>query len=281
MSMTISVRTSDPSPLSRAFPWPVLEAGNGSYPDGVYSVSIEHKITGRSFALAHEVRGANLIETWIDEGKVLFVCSVAAPVSAYRMVHVSDVGLQVVEWDTENLGSYPLFTPMLVSREKIKHTVDATKDGVSLLWHGKKLNLLKGSRISVGSTFAMQSGVRGLLDMCLKEDYSPGVLKVEPSREEGFRFKVFLAEDLFYHLQYHGQDAAGANIMTHIVSASLTYLRKEVSGDDGDEGWESYVNLRALADLLESKELGHWSDDDFEPELVATTLYPHRIPAEK
>ena len=280
MPMQISVCASDPSPLSRAFPWPVLEAGSGSFSEGIYTVTLEHKKPGRSFTLAHEIQGANLITKWIEEGKVRFVCSVAAPVSAYRTLHVSNTPEQTVEWDPDDVGSYPLFTPMIVSSADIEHIVNADTDGVSPLWEGKELHLLKGSRIAVCSTFALQSGVLGLLDFCLKEDYEPGIFKVEPSQEEGFKFRVYLAEDLFNHLKYKRQEVAGANIMTHIVSASLTYLRNEVSGDDGEEGWESYINLRALADLLESRGLGHWGDDDFEPELVATSLYPHRIPTE-
>ena len=68
-----------------------------------------------------------------------------------------------------------------------------------------------------------------------------------------------------------------SNIMTHIVSAALAHLKKDFAKDDGEEGWESYPNLRALADSLESKELGHWGNADFDPEFVATSLYPHKV----
>ena len=280
MAMEISARASDPSPVSRAFPWPVLEAGNGSFAEGVYTVALEHKNPGRSFTMLHKIHRAKLIKDWIKVGKVRFVCSVAAPVSAYRTLHVSEAPEQTIEWDPEDLGSYPLFTPMIVSADNFEHVVNSEVDGVSRLWDGKRLHLLKGSRIAVCSTFALQSGVLGLLDFCLKEEYSPGVFKVEPSREEGFKFKVYLAEDLFSHLKYQRQEVAGANIMTHIVSAAMTYLRNDFSGDDGEEGWESYINLRALAHYLQSRGLGCWDDDNFEPELVATSLYPHRIPTE-
>ena len=66
--------------------------------------------------------------------------------------------------------------------------------------------------------------------------------------------------------------------MTHIVSAALTYLKQDYDKDDGEEGWKSYNNLVAFAEFLEEKQLGHWSDDDFEPEAVATRLYPIKVP---
>ena len=280
MVMEITARTSDPSAVSRAFPWPVLEAGNGSFVEGSYTVALEHKRPGRSFTMLHRVHGAKLITDWIEDGKVLFICSVAAPNSAYRTLHASDNPEQTIEWDPDDLGTYPLFTPMIVASSDFEHFVDSDADGVSPLWDGRTLHLLKGSRLAVCSTFALQSGVLGLLEFCLKEDYAPGVFSVEPSREDGFKFKVYLAEDLFNHLKYQRQEVAGANIMTHVVSAALTYLKNDFSRDDGDEGWQSYINLRALANHLESRDLGCWDDENFEPELVATRLYPHRIPTE-
>ena len=188
MAMQVSIRTSDPASATRAFPWPVLEAGNSSFANGVYSVSLEHKEPGRSFSLTHEVEGAGLITNWINTGKVRFVCSVAAPVSAYRELHVSDAPMQMIEWDPDDLGSHPLFTPMIVSGSDIEHTIDAETDGVNPLWNGKTLQLPKGSRIAVCSTFALKSGLLGLLDFRLKEDYAPGVFKVE-TKQRG-RFQV-------------------------------------------------------------------------------------------
>ena len=277
MAMQISISTSDPASATRAFPWPVLEAGNSSFKDSVYSVSLEHKEPGRSFSLTHEVEGAGLITNWINTGRVRFVCSVAAPVSAYRELHVSDVPIQMIEWDPDDLGSHPLFTPMIVSGSDIEHIIDSERDDVNPLWNGKTLRLSKGSRVAVCSTFALKSGVLGLLDFCLQEDYEPGVFKVEPSREEGFKFKVYLSPNLFVHLKYHRHETPGTNIMTHIVSAALTHLKNDFAEDDGEEGWRSYINLSALAELLELKGLGHWENDDFEPELVATSLYPHKV----
>ncbi len=280
MPIQIRVRASDPASASRVFPWPVLEAGNSSFVNGVYSVSLEHKNPGRSFSLTHEIKGAGLITNWIEAGKIRFACAVSAPVSAYRKLHVADEPRQVLEWNPDDLGSHPLFSPMIVSAISIQHTVNAAVDGVDPLWNGKLLQLPKGSKVAICSTFALQSGLLGLMDFCLKEDLEPGQFKVEPSREGGFKFRVHLAEDLFTYLRYHRQRETGRNIMTHVVSAALTHLRRHFDKDDGEEGWKSYPNLCAFADVLEEKQLGHWSDDDFEPEMVATSLYPHKVSTE-
>ena len=218
MPTEISIRASDPSSSSRAFAWPVLEAGNGSYGDGVYSVVCEDRERGKSLVLKHKVQGAPLIERWMASGKTSFVCSVAAPRSMYRRLHVSDNPEQLVEWSKDDLGEYPMFTPLVVVKESIIHVADSTADGLSPMWNGAELRLPKGARVAMGATFKLQSGINGMLDFNLGEELGPGQYRVEPSSEEGFKFKVYLASDLYEHLRHHRGDLAGTNIMTGVVS---------------------------------------------------------------
>lgn len=278
MANEITIRGSDSASGSRGFPWPVLEAGNGSFPKGVYSVELTEGNPGQSFRLIHKVAGARLIEDWISAGRILFVCTVASPVSAYRRVHHSKTPIQEIMWEPDSLGSPPLFTPMIVSSADLDHMISAEYDGVSPSWDGKTIRLLEGSRVAVCPTFALRPGLIGLFDFQVEDDFAAGRFKVQPSTEEGFRFRVFLAKDLFDHLKYQRQEPIGANIMTHIVSSALSHLKRDYRDDDGhSEGWQSFSSLKSLADMLDSRDLGHWSDEDFDPEWVATCLYPHRI----
>ena len=69
--------------------------------------------------------------------------------------------------------------------------------------------------------------------------------------------------------------------MTHIVTACLALLQRDFQEDsEEDGGWKSLRNLRAFAEFLERENLGHWSDEEFFPEKVATKLYPHSLPEE-
>lgn len=274
--MTISVSTSDPASTTRTFPWPVLEAGSAAFVHGVYGVDIQHRERGRSFLLSHSVEGATMIQRWADQGKVRFACAVAAPVSAYRALHVSSTASHLVQWEPDDLGSHPLFTPMIVSAEDISHRIDACADGVHRLWDGRQIRLPRGARVAVGPTFALQSGLLGLLDFRNDQALPAGRFRVEASNQNGFRFCVSLASDLYRFLGNHRREAAGWNIMTHIVSTALAKLRRDHRDDDGREGWQSFPNLVSLADLLKRKSLPDWTEDEFEPEEVATALYPHK-----
>ena len=277
MANEITVLGSDTAPGSRVFEWPVLEAGNGSFPEGAYTVRLTQGQPGRSFQLAHEVTGASLIERWITDGKILFVCTVASPISAYRAAHYSATPTHEVSWEPDDLGEHPKFTPMIVSSCGFEHRISADSDGVVPQWNRTKVRLRKGSRIAVCPTFELRSGLIGLCDFRLEERFAPGCFKVEPSTEEGFRFKVYLASDLFGYLQYQRQEASRANVMTHVVSAAFSHLKHNFSDDDESEGWRSFSGLRSLADFLRTKGLGHWGDEGFDPEFVATSLYPHRL----
>ncbi len=277
----ISTRASDPGSNSRAFPWPVLEAGNNSFPNGVYKVACHDKEAGKSFELRHELRGATLIEQWAEQGKLDFVCTVAAPRSMYRTIHKSDAPEQLIAWQQQDLGEYPMFTPMIVAKENIQHTTDAVSDGLSRIWNGRELLVPKGGRVVVGHTFKFKSGISGLLDFNLDKDLALGQFRVQPSNEDGFKFKVHLAENLYQHLRHHREEIVGRNIMVHVVSVALSILQRDYSTDDEDEGegWQSHRNLIGLADQIEQKGFHHWSDEKFQASLVATGLYPHIIPS--
>jgi hypothetical protein len=282
MPLDISVKGSDPNQGSRAFHWPVLEAGNNSYQNGVYSVTWEEEERGKSFTLRHEVQGAKLIEQWMKAGKLIFICSVASPRSMYRGIHTSTTAHQLVKWEQDDLGEPPMFTPMLIAGEEIHHTVDCKSDELNPIWAGREIHLDMGARVAVGKTFRLQSGLNGILEFNLDEELGPGQVKVEASSENGFTFKVHLAPGLYNHLKYRRKEMPGINIMIHVISTALGILQREYAeaGDEEGTGWQSYRNLVGLAELLQQHGVELWSDEDFKPELAATKLYPHPIPSD-
>ena len=282
MPTEISVRGADPNPSTRAFHWPVLEAGNLSYQNGIYSVFWEEKDRGKSFTLRHQVQAAPLIEQWISDSKVNYICSVASPRSMYRRLHVSNNPLQTIEWEQSDLGEPPMFTPLLVAREDLSHIVQSDSDGLHPMWEGKTLSMRSGARIAVGQTFKLQTGLNGILEFNVDEELRPGQVRVESSSENGFIFKVHLPPGLYNHLKYRRNEMPGTNIMIHVISTALGILQRDhpVAEDDEGTGWKAHRNLVGLADFLEQKGAGLWSDQDFRPELAATIIYPHPIPLE-
>ena len=264
----------------RGHTFPALESGNLSFPDGRYVVRFDARSDGCSFNVRHRIEGAPLIDEAIANGFAQFVCTVASPVSSYRVSHVSESSTQVVTWNNGDLGEPPMFTPMVVVTGQFARTLDQARHGVHPLWHGRQVTFEAGMRLALSDVVLMRSSVLNMLVFHRDPTLGNGEFQVEADTREGFRFRVELAPDLHAFLKYDSGDPRRGHIVTHILSACLGLLKSEYADDDGDEdgGWRSFRGLQAIADRLKALDLPHWSEGkDFAPELAASRLLPHRV----
>lgn len=263
----------------RSHGFPVLEAGNISFPDGRYAVEFDPGEDKSSFVLRHRIQGAPLISRLLGEGQARYVCAVSSPISSYRRTYVTREPEQKIRWDQNDLGEAPLFTPMIVSVTSRRLQLSDQYDGVHHVWNGQTVRIDKGSRLALGHVVQLRSSILQLLSLHAVEGLAEGQFFVDAETEQGFQFRVSLHPILHQFLQFEGTDGIRGHVMTHIVTACLALLQRDFRDDSTvDGGWVSHRNLRAFADFLKSKNLPHWSEDDFRPEQVATALYPHMLP---
>ena len=266
-----------PSNAVRAHDHPILETGSLSFPEGRYVLDFKAGDDLSSCTITHHIIGAPLITRLLDARRARYVCIVSSPISSYRATHVSEDAQHEVRWDADELGEPPMFTPMIVCTETREITLDASRDGVHRIWDKQKIRLQKGSRLALGSVIQLESSILHLLSLHEDANLKGGQFVVE-LESEPFRFRVNVSTRLHQYLRYRRLGEHRSNIMTHIVTACLARLQRDHPDDDGESGWESHRNLKAFADYLASEGHGHWTDDDFHPEKVATALYPHRLP---
>ena len=275
----IVIKANSPSNAIRSHGFPVLEAGNISYPNGRYALDFEPGSDRTAFVLRHRIEGAPLISRLLSEGKARYVCAVSSPVSSYRRTHVSHTESHRILWDENDLGEPPLFTPMIVSVSACDLMLSEERDGVHGIWDQQLVAIETGSRLALGHVIQLRSSILQLLSLQIRKDLGNGEFYVDPLTEQGFQFRVNLSSDLHRFLQVPRKGGIRGHVMTHIVSACLALLKREFSDDNEEEGgWKSHRNLRAFADHLESKGLPHWNDEDFRPDWVATKLHPHILP---
>lgn len=256
----------------------MLESGNLSFPDGKYFVDFEPTRNGSSLDITHHVEGVPLISRLVEERKAQYACIVSSPLSSYRKIHCSFDTQHTVEWNSDEIGEPPLFTPVVLCIQPDEILLDASRDGVHELWHGQKVALESGSRIVVGNVVQLESSIIHLLSLHADNSLSEGQFVIEPQTEP-FRFHVNLHPDLHRFLR-NRKNELGNNVMVHIVTACFARLQHDFAEDDGETGWKAHRNLRALSDFLDARELPHWSDDAFRPEKVATALHPLSFPRE-
>ena len=268
--------------LVRSLPYPAIEDGNLSYPDGEYRVETTPQQDGVSVLLNHAVKGAAFLERAISEGKAEYGCLVSVPLTGYRRLHLSDDARQRVEWDMGIVGEPPMLRPVVVSVAEI-HCTLGPDDGVAEAWQGREIKIPRGARLALKSYLRPTSSLHHLLHVEKGPDLPDGCFEVKSCEEEGFYFKVRAASDLYPFLQNAGgHEPHRRSVLTHVVSRCLEILARDYSGQDeeGEDGlkWESFRNLEALKNELEKHGLPIWDDDDFAADKVATQLYPHRPP---
>ena len=267
-----------PNSAVRGHGFPALESGNLSFPDGRYMVGFEPGADGSSFTVRHRIEGAALINDAIADGLAHFVCTVASPVSSYRVSHLSKTSTQVIDWESGDLGEPPMFTPMVVVAEPFERTLDRERDGVHELWDGLTVAFERGMRLALSDVVLMRSSVLNMLLFERDPTLLGGEFRVEAEDREGFRFRVHLAPDLHRFLKYDSENPRHGHIVTHVLSACFGVLKADYAEDEDEEGgWRSYRGLQAMAGLLKEHDLPHWAEDDFSPELAATRLHPHQI----
>ena len=262
----------------RSHTFPTLESGNVSFPKGRYVVNLIGREDRCSFTVTHRLEGAPLVQQLLSEGKAIHACVVSSPLSSYRQTHLSTADSHVVGWDNADLGESPLLTPMVVCRQAFGMKLDSIEHGVHPVWSNRSVEFEKGNRLAVSHVIQLQASIFHLLSFRADPEIPEGAFRVEPEVENGFRFRVSLGPKLHSHLRFPSRDSARDHVMTHIVSASFAFLRNEFGATTSPLGsWEEHRSLRLLAEVLRSRQLPVWDEDGFIPEMVATSVYPHRF----
>ena len=270
------------SDLVRIFPYPVLQEGNLSFPQGKYSPRVEMDADGCSATVRHVLKGAPLITRLIEEKRATYACSVSIPVTSYRCFHHSEDDVQQIAWSKDVVEGPAILHPMVVCLKPLQCNLSAA-DGVGEAWRGRDVVFEAGSKIALGTFFRTASSLQSLLSVVRDSELRPGQLFVKPCSEHGFYFTVHVAADLHDFLQRWGDEERHLHrnsIFTHVVSRCFELLAEQYGKeqDDGEGGWRCYGNLVALASELQNRGLPIWDDESFVPEEAATAFHPHVVP---
>ena len=266
----------------RCLPYPVLEDGNLSYPEGDYTVDAKPQDDDASVIIHHTIRGAPFLDRIIQQGKGKYGCLVSVPLTGYRRLHLSDDAYQRVAWDIGVVGEPPMLRPLIISVSEISCELEP-EDGVAGAWQGREIKFPRGARLALKRYLRPSSSLHELLDVRKDPNLEPGSFEVKPCDAEGFYFQVSVASDLYPFLQNAGEHRNHReSILTHVTSRCFEILKDypREHGDDEEESvwWETYRNLSALSEELRRNNLPVWDEEGFSADKVATRLYPHRPP---
>ena len=262
-----------------SLPYPSIDAGNISFPEGRYDVDVCSLANGTSIQITHYLENAPFIENLIKRGRAQYGCLLYMPITGYRKLNLCSNSVHSIEWDISIIGEPPIIRPMIVALDSLEHEFSAT-DGVAKIWIGKKINIPKGARLARGHYLRQGSSLRSLLDIEENDKLPDGCFTVSSNLECGFRFTVEVASDVSEFLSSNQAPQLYQSIRAHMVSMCFVILQNEQGYDEDDNRkWEEHSNLRMLSGLLEEKGLPHWSDNkNFQPDKVAMALHPLTLP---
>ena len=273
-----------PNSTVRSLPYPALEDGNFSFPDGSYQVfSQPFGNLGTEIVLRHQLTGAPFIENLISRGEAKFACSVSVPKTGYRKLHLADTSEQNITWNLDIVGEPPMLRPLILYvGDDLEYDL-TSEDGVAQVWENRKIEVPKGARLARGRYLRQVATIGSLLSARIKDEMKNGSFVVTVNTNKGFYFCIEAAPDIFHFLQNPQDNLAWRDsILTHAVSQCFNILKAEYGApkedDDSENHWNQHSNLRALADWLTAKSMLHWSDDDFNPVKTATELYSICVP---
>ena len=268
------------SPIVHALPYPALEAGNLSFPDGNYEPNIKMGQDGHSAAIEHNITGAPFIERLIEEGVVGFYCLLSIPKSSVRKLYKTDRA-GPIKWEKDIVSEPPKLRPILVYTGEDKEYTLTEECGVAELWQGKTINLPRGARLARGSFQNVKSSEHNLIRFKKTDEYSRGMIDVKVSTEDGFYFVVNAAPDIYNFVQRRGINEPLSNsILTAVVARCFSILLNDYKENEENSN-DSFPNLERLSENLKQEYGCDWNDESFDPMLAATKLYPFQAPHEK
>ena len=182
--MTIRAKDGASTNAMPARDYPVIEGGNDSFPDGNYVIDTEADGSHPSrFVMRHAVEGARLVERLLAEKKAVYACAIAAPRSAYREILRSGDATQKIEWDPENFGEPPYFTPMILCVENVRRVLNSGEDQVHSDWDGVEAAFPKGAWLAQGPVLQLKSsGMESLISIRSDDALGPGQFFTDRSR---------------------------------------------------------------------------------------------------
>ncbi len=286
---------------SKAYPFPVLEAQEGSNDRlarppflpraGYYYAEAmrEGDSAAASISITHHLSGNNLVSGLLENGQARFGVTVSAPETMFRKF------IPLLEFDFVAAGGCDAIAPQhaplndsdIAGTVFVRGSVVVIQDvdvvvnescGLLPELAGVRFMYPKGAIIATEDMQAFGLGTLSALIKLVKEDRrKDGQIRVVPDAENGYRFRLLTGNKLFEKLRNPNgpyERAHAQSVCIHALSRGLEILREEGLCRDKD-WWMAYASLRWLSDMIHSLEQPHWDDLGFNSDEVATSIRKH------
>ena len=277
------------SHVPRIASYPIMAPGCLDYADGhAYETMqvTDSTIPPDAIAVLHRIKGNNLVSQLLMERQAEFSCTIVSPHCAYRRVekaasmpsqtHEGVELQQTIQIATDQFANPVMFQPAVITNAPVRAFTANESHGLDGLWIGENVELPIAATIAVEPFWNAKTVFQSILRLRRVSDGSlkPGSFEVKESTEQGFYFLVEVEEALFNGLRNPISFQHRNSIYTMALAQGLQILHEKFNDQ---ETWMEYQNLRLLFQMLKSRNVPTWDDEDFKPNQVAAAFHPHVV----
>ena len=273
---------------AKGLSFPALSPMSMDYKADVgYEAEVYVNKSAGKITVNHVLTGDSIIGEFIKAKKATFGCVVALPATMYRRTHVckdivSEENMLTAsqEIDYKESGysdsvERPQFLPIIIKQGE--DNIDSSEKDIGLgdLWRNEKIKFPAGGIIGSASWWRVQGVTKDMVFFRVDEKMEPGRIKVEFDPNGGGRFLGVVDKSFLKFLKNPTNESSRHHVRSvciHVFSQGLGNL---ASGKMSD--WESYPNLKSLAELLAARNYPSWSDNEFQPESIASDITPYEF----
>lgn len=258
---------------TQILPFPILSETSLCYVDRVSYQANVSRIPDGDIIVEHNLSDDNLVSSLVDDEQAKFACIVSIPSTMFRKVYRLDIKgekMQKIPFDRDEFSGKPKLRPIVVCAGNIPPIQFNDRHGLDPIFYaGEHIEFPDGAIIADAGWHDFR-GHGDILRIRKDDNLEDGTFRVSISETDSFYFVVSAAPDLFKFLQ--NWNKISMSIMTHAFSIGLSQLKSKTQILDN---WKNYSSLQILHRDIEARGLASWDDEEFSPEIVATTIHPY------
>ena len=270
------------------FPKSILVDGCLPFERAVYHASINPFIGQNFVGFVHELSNAPFLQKQIRSGRASFGSILYTQNTLYKQLYLSNTPLQVVPWNTDDVGQKPEFQALIVATEEFKYEF-SKKDEVSKPLLGKTVTIPKGTRLAHSIPGKSNQDIFDPLryklnDSFLKyrvdNDLQDGGFYVSVESGRDGRIVVFMAADLYNFMETEPVNGQGSHqlhrsVLAHVLTSVFWVVRDRIRNDDNNDFVKKHQGIAdLLTELAGISFMSQVGRPDFQPDKVATGIAP-------
>ena len=264
--------------------FPVLQEDSGDFVDAVSYEVAAARLAGE-IAVTHTLKGSSYISRLVSEGVAQFSVRLIYRNSAERYHQLcKKAGICVKQTIPLKFSYAPEILPSIVLLEDREITVDGSSGLTDFWMKGTRFSISRYSRIALGSRLSFtDGGVQSLMRLICDEGLGEGEMKVvvkELAGEGETPVDLMCGKNIYDCLKgvteanpTAAYQSMGHAIVTQALCAVYAYMQNLGKNQDQEVGGV----LKAHLQMLEEKAETSWEDDNFNPSLAATRMWPYVI----